>query len=189
MLQALLSIATALNVSDKIWDPSYTHVMPVSASYPAFLPPNLHPTSVQFTIPHHPTLDLLPWPSMREKLILMLAMPNKLRPPIAQEDDGPGSDTAEKWSWSSCKQGATPAGQCKAIVQLVQDIDDLEDGGGFIIHGNSVALGQGNEYVEEAWEVGESFYRKWWFCLDKKIVDQSNKRRLERGLRRLRLTA
>jgi hypothetical protein len=181
MAKALLSIAGALNVSDNLWDPSYMHVMPSSMSTHISLPANLWPVPVQKIIPHHPALDLLPWPTMREKLICMLAMPSNLRPPVAREEDDDGR-------WPSMN-GFTSVSQSKAITQLVQDLDDFQDGGGLIVHGNSVAWGQGNEFVEEAWEVGESFYRKWWFCLDEKIVAQSNRQRQERGLGRLRLTA
>lgn len=189
MIQAFVSIATALDLCENMWDPFYMHVMPASASYSISLPANLHPVPAQLVIPHHPALDLLPWPTMREKLICMLAMPNKLRPPIVREDDDGGTKISGVWPFSDQTSSSTPASQSKAITQLVQDLDDFQDDGGIRVHGNSVAWGQGNEFVEEAWEVGENFYRKWWFCLDQKIVEQSNKRRRERGLGRLRITA
>ncbi|KAJ8114956.1 hypothetical protein OPT61_g3277 [Boeremia exigua] len=189
LVQTLFSIATAFNLNEKLWDPFYMHVMPAYGSYPTSLPANLHPVSVQFTIPHHPAIDLLPWPSVREKLIILFAMPNRLRPSIAQEDDDGGSNAPGIWLSSGPTGGGLPPGQGKAVSRLIQDIDDFQDGGGLMVHGNSVAWGQGNEFVEEAWEVGESFYRNWWFCLDQKIIDQSNKRRNERGLGRLRLAA
>jgi hypothetical protein len=184
MVKAFMGIATALNISDNLWDPSYMHVMPFSTSIDPSLPANLRPIPAQLIIPHHPALDLLPWPTMREKLICMLAMPSKLRPPVAREEDDEG-----RWPSVSGFGTSSSASQSKAITQLVQDVDDFQDGGGLIVHGNSVAWGQGNEYVEEVWEVGESFYRKWWFCIDEKIVAQSNRRREERGLGRLRLTS
>lgn len=187
MVQAFISIGTALNVCDNLWDPCYMHVMPASAPCLSLMPANLQPVPAQLMIPHHPALDLLPWPSMREKLICMLALPNKLRPPIAREDDEGGTDGCGIWPGSDIFGNSTPAGQSKAIVQLVQDLDDFEDGGGLRVHGNSTTWGQGSEFVDEAWEVGESFYRKWWFCLDQKIIDQTNQRRKARGMRRLRL--
>ncbi|KAJ4381761.1 hypothetical protein N0V86_003126 [Didymella sp. IMI 355093] len=106
-----------------------------------------------------------------------------LRPPVAREEDDDG-----RWPSMNSFGTSSSVSQSKAITQLVQDLDDFQDGGGLIVHGNSVTWGQGNEFVEEAWEVGESFYRKWWFCLDEKIVAQSNRQRQERGLGRLRLT-
>lgn len=98
-LHAFSSIATILNVKNGLWDPSYKHVLPLSSSYSSTLPPNLHPVNAQLVVPHHPSLDLLPWPSVREKLICMFAMPSSLRPPIAQEDtsnevDVPQSDVS-----------------------------------------------------------------------------------------------
>lgn len=188
MIQALMSIANVLDVcNENLWDPTYKHVLPAAASYPSSLRENLRPVTAQLVVPHHPALDILPWPTMREKLILMLALPSKMRPRIAQEEDDDVADTLGAWPFLNQMPGSTAPSQAKAITQLVQDLDDFQDDGGIRVHGNSVAWGQGNEFVEEVWEVGESFYRKWWFCLDQKIIDQSNTRRKERGLRRLRL--
>lgn len=189
MIQAFMSIANALDLcNENLWNPNYKHVMSATASYPVTLPVNLRPIPIQLVVPHHPALDLLPWPTMREKLILMLSLPSKMRPTIAQEDDDDGLNTVGMWSFLQPSDSAV-AGQSKAITQLIQDLDDFQDGGGIIVHGNSVAWGHGNEFVEEAWEVGESFYRRWWFCLDQRIINQTNKRRKERGLGRLRLTS
>lgn len=182
MVKTLMSIATALNVLDHLWDPSYMHVISPSLSLDPSLPANLRPVPAQMAIPHHPALDLLPWPTVREKLICMLAMPSKLRPPVAREEDDD-----EGWPGLNGSGPSSSMGQSRAITQLVQDLDDFQDGGGLIMHGNSVAWGEGNEFVEEAWEIGELFYRKWWFCLDERIVAQSNTRRRERGLGKLRL--
>ena len=183
-----MSIANALGLCiENLWNPSYKHVMPACASYPIFLPENLRPVPAQLVIPHHPVLDILPWPTMRQKLILMLALPSKMRPLIAREDDDDGTQAFGTWPLFGQFSGSTAAGQSKAIIQLIQDVDDFQDGGGLRVHGNSVVLGEGNEYVEEVWEVGESFYKNWWFCIDQKVIDQSNKRRKERGLGRLRL--
>jgi hypothetical protein len=183
-MRAILTIASALDVTNYLWDPSYLHVLPASMASNTSLPPNLHPVPAQLFVPHHPALDLLPWPSMREKLICMLAMPNELRPLIAQEDNQAGTENR-----SSGLSSTSPVGQSKAIVQIVQDLDDLQDGGGMRVHGNAVAWAEGNEFFEEAWELGESFYKNWWWCVDQKIVEQSNKRRKERGLGRLKITA
>lgn len=50
------------------------------------LPPSFQPTSIQLSVPHHPMLDVIPWSSLRDKLILMYAMPPALRPKIARDD-------------------------------------------------------------------------------------------------------
>ncbi|KAI1755278.1 hypothetical protein F4782DRAFT_490884 [Xylaria castorea] len=47
------------------------------------LPPAWRPTLSQLTIPHHPIIDLLPWPTVRDRIILLLGLPDEVRPPVA----------------------------------------------------------------------------------------------------------
>jgi hypothetical protein len=166
--RAFATIASAIGALSNFHNPNYLHTL--SPTPTPNLPPNLHPTSAQITIPHHPLLDILPWPSVREKLICILALPSGLRPMIARED-GDESD----------------GGQAKAVMQIVHDLDDMADG--FRIHGNAVAWGEGNELAEEAWEMGECFFKNWWWCLDGRVVNMSNLRRRQRGLGCLRIAA
>ncbi|KAH8725063.1 hypothetical protein GQ44DRAFT_759788 [Phaeosphaeriaceae sp. PMI808] len=186
--RAFATVAIAFNVTTHIWDPYYLHVVPRLTPAVASLPANLHPVAAQLTIPHHPFIDLLPWPSVREKLICILSMPSALRPLVAQEEDG-GEMTTDTLDETITAQAQSAFGpgvrQSKAIVQLVQDLDDLQDGGGIRVHGNTTSWGEGNELVEDAWEIGDLFYRKWWWCLDQRIVESSNRRRKERGISRL----
>lgn len=81
------------------------------------LPYHLLPTPTQRIIPHHPIIDLLPWPSTRDKLIHVFHLPVNLRPENAQdplsllrlvydmEDDGgegmriSGRDPFEPCAW------------------------------------------------------------------------------------------
>ncbi|CAO2655766.1 Nn.00g045690.m01.CDS01 [Neocucurbitaria sp. VM-36] len=197
-IRTFASIAVALDVATHIWDPCYLHVLPQSNPALASLPINLHPVAAQHTIPHHPVLDLLPWPSVREKLICMLSMPSAFRPPVAQEDDDDLDHLSafvpvsldplrSPSSHDSPRMFSGDGGikQSGAIVRLVQDLDDFRDGGGVRVHGNTSTWSEGNELVEEAWEVGDVFYRKWWWCLDQRVVEASNRRRGERGLGRL----
>lgn len=44
------------------------------------LPSNLQPTPAQFALPHHPLLDLIPWPSVRTKLICVLSQTGAMVP-------------------------------------------------------------------------------------------------------------
>lgn len=44
------------------------------------LPDNLMPTGTQLTCPHHPAIDILPWPAVRNRLIKMYSMPADLWP-------------------------------------------------------------------------------------------------------------
>ncbi|KAF4637668.1 hypothetical protein G7Y89_g421 [Cudoniella acicularis] len=47
------------------------------------IPPNLHPTSAQILHPHHPWLDLIPFPTLRERAITLSAM----NPPLIEVND------------------------------------------------------------------------------------------------------
>lgn len=164
--RAFATIASAMGVLSNFHNPNYLHTLPPTPA--PNLPPNLHPTSTQITIPHHPLLDILPWPSVRDKLICILALPSELRPVIAREDeDEDGS------------------GQAKAVMQIVHDLDDMADG--CRIHGNLVACGEGSELAEESWEMGECFFKNWWWCIDGRVVSMSNLRRRRRGLGCLRI--
>ncbi|KAL2864194.1 uncharacterized protein BJX67DRAFT_384028 [Aspergillus lucknowensis] len=52
------------------------------------LPTHLQPTPTQRLLPHHPVLDILPWPSTRDKLIQTFNLPPELRPESAQHPTG-----------------------------------------------------------------------------------------------------
>ncbi|MCJ1374007.1 hypothetical protein MMC20_005237 [Loxospora ochrophaea] len=52
------------------------------------LPSNYHPTPLQKRFKHHPVLDLLPWPSVRSRILYVLnLLPVDMRPPVAREDN------------------------------------------------------------------------------------------------------
>ena len=44
------------------------------------LPKNLQPTAAQLTTPHHPIIDVLPWPAVRTRLIRMYSLSSDLWP-------------------------------------------------------------------------------------------------------------
>jgi hypothetical protein len=48
------------------------------------LPPTWQPTVYQVLLPHHPIVDCLPWPSVRDRLISLMARPDDVRPPTAR---------------------------------------------------------------------------------------------------------
>jgi hypothetical protein len=85
VMKAGLNIAEILGCADTIWDFSALRVLEKSAIATPFLPRNLEPTEVQRRIPHHPLLDLFPWPSVRSKFIIIFSQPVQLRPPIARD--------------------------------------------------------------------------------------------------------
>ncbi|WEW57266.1 hypothetical protein PRK78_002731 [Emydomyces testavorans] len=123
LLKAVLTIATRLSVTEQLWDfssvsPFFTgpalsqsaSASPSSGSNSpanlpatlAALPANFRPTPTQRLIPHHPLLDLLPWPKVRDKLIQVFSLPPHLRP--------------------------APAADPMGLVTLVYDIEDPTEG-------------------------------------------------------------
>jgi len=50
------------------------------------LPDNYRPTALQKAVKHHPVLDLLPWPSVRSKILHILTLPQEVRPQRAKGD-------------------------------------------------------------------------------------------------------
>ncbi|KIX97231.1 uncharacterized protein Z520_07346 [Fonsecaea multimorphosa CBS 102226] len=86
LLRGCMAIARRMKVQDIIW--SLTATSPFadpSTSLAQFshLPSNLQPTLIQMTIPHHPVIDLLPWPQARNRMIQVLSQPPEFRPPGA----------------------------------------------------------------------------------------------------------
>lgn len=86
LMRGTMTIAKCLQVDMSIWqldgqspffgagvDQSFLH-----------LPANLRPTLVQRITPHHPVFDVLPWPSVRDRLIMTFAQPEEIRPPNAR---------------------------------------------------------------------------------------------------------
>lgn len=87
LLRGAMTVAKSLQVDSIIWSLDATSPFYGSAVSPSsfsHLPINLRPTSTQRHYPHHPVLDILPWPSVRDKLILVFAQPIDLRPPNAR---------------------------------------------------------------------------------------------------------
>jgi Domain of unknown function (DUF3425) len=102
LLRACLTVATRLGISMLIWDcESISPFYLGSAMSPGIsgdnfasgsscssgldvdissLPENLQPTRTQRLLPHHPMLDILPWPTVRDKLIMFFSQPPELRP-------------------------------------------------------------------------------------------------------------
>lgn len=86
LLRGCMMIANRLNVQDMIW--TLTALSPFTEPAMAFaqykhLPANLQPTMIQMTVPHHPIIDLLPWPRVRDRMITVLSQPPEFRPPQA----------------------------------------------------------------------------------------------------------
>ncbi|PKY09283.1 hypothetical protein P168DRAFT_278780 [Aspergillus campestris IBT 28561] len=96
-------------------------------AYLSTLPPHLQPTPTQRLIPHHPMLDLLPWPNVRDKLIQVFHLPVSQRPKTAQDPMG--------------------------ILRLVYDMEDA-GGEGINVHGQDPFQASGwevGQLVFERW--------------------------------------
>ena len=89
LLRAAYSNATRIKSADRLWDLGAASVFTTQSAsgWVEQLPDNLRPTSTQLTQPHHPSIDVLPWPSVRDKLIKMWNMPEDFWPrhPIDRE--------------------------------------------------------------------------------------------------------
>ncbi|KAL3474684.1 hypothetical protein BJX99DRAFT_260111 [Aspergillus californicus] len=85
-LPSLLPVSTLSSPSDNDDSiPTKTPPPQETDTDPLFLPPHLYPTRTQLLLPHHPILDILPWPSTRDKLIQIFNLPIPLRPKSAQD--------------------------------------------------------------------------------------------------------
>lgn len=69
---------------DTIWNPTALRTLNPSLLSDLPLTPNLQPSVAQMTIPHHPVFDILPWPSVRTKLITIFSLPVSSKPVIAR---------------------------------------------------------------------------------------------------------
>ncbi|PGH16864.1 hypothetical protein AJ79_01508 [Helicocarpus griseus UAMH5409] len=101
LLRAILTVADRLHLKDRIWamdamSPFYTGPEGLRSPNPSSsssstgssfltetLPAHLQPTPTQRLIPHHPILDLFPWPATRDKLIQVFSLPEEFRPASA----------------------------------------------------------------------------------------------------------
>ncbi|KXL45324.1 MAG: hypothetical protein FE78DRAFT_90641 [Acidomyces sp. 'richmondensis'] len=136
-----------------IWDPAA--LSPISLGFLANpCPPHYEPTQLQKFVQHHPIIDLLPWPSFRDRFLYVMSLPIELRPKIAQND---------------------MASVTKEVMLAVKDA-----GGGLRVWGQ-------NPFLTENWELGQTFYSKFWWAIDTEIVKWSNQIRAQRGETALRL--
>ncbi|PRP82715.1 hypothetical protein PROFUN_09977 [Planoprotostelium fungivorum] len=68
------------------------------------LPPNLRPTHLQMVTPHHPYIDLLPWPAFRDRLLSVANLIDEDVLCADMHDNGEGfvvwgSSPNDEWSW------------------------------------------------------------------------------------------
>ena len=93
-------IAQLLGCGDTLFDPFARRTLaPVTDTE---IPSWLQPTEAQQKILHHPFIDILPWPSVRTKLVCIFAQPEDVRPPSARDP--------------------------MALMHMMADMDDTEEG-------------------------------------------------------------
>jgi hypothetical protein len=124
LMRGAHSIALRLGLLPDMWDleaiSPFVHPENAFANY-SHLPKNLQPTALQRRVPHHPLVDILPWPTVRDKMLLVFATPVEIRPPAA----------------------AKPT----ALVDFVYDLEDAAEGSR--IHGDDPFSDQNWEVGEK----------------------------------------
>lgn len=84
LLKGLTRIAERLGCTEDVWSLTAQSPFTRGGGTPSDqLPLTWQPTSTQILLPHHPFLDFLPWPSVRDKAIGIFSLPEQLRPPSA----------------------------------------------------------------------------------------------------------
>lgn len=78
LMRAFFRIAARLGCKSNIFDLHSLSPFADPGNSVAHLPQTWQPTAAQILIPHHPILDFLPWPSVRERIIYTLTMPEEM---------------------------------------------------------------------------------------------------------------
>lgn len=86
LLKAFFRISSRIgNNTNDIW--SLDCISPFAlggGTSPDKLPLAWRPTNTQRNVPHHPVFDFLPWPGARDRIIMILSLPDAARPPGAR---------------------------------------------------------------------------------------------------------
>lgn len=85
LLRGAMAIARRMGIESLIWSLEANSIFHNSTA-PTYshLPANLRPTIIQIRNAHHPVFDILPWPSVRDKLIVVFSQAPDMRPPTAR---------------------------------------------------------------------------------------------------------
>ncbi|KAF6815454.1 hypothetical protein CSOJ01_03537 [Colletotrichum sojae] len=85
VLKGLLRVATRLGSYSVMWDPAANSPFNLGTGTAAeLLPLTWRPTATQVLTPHHPIMDFLPWPGVRDRIISVFNLPDPARPPAAR---------------------------------------------------------------------------------------------------------
>ncbi|KAM0255845.1 hypothetical protein ACHAQJ_005350 [Trichoderma viride] len=84
LLRATMRIAQRIGCKEQIWNLEALSPFCQGIATPGEqLPIAWKPTASQTLIPHHPMLDVLPWPGVRDRVITIFSLPDAMRPPNA----------------------------------------------------------------------------------------------------------
>ncbi|KAH6996503.1 hypothetical protein BKA56DRAFT_158192 [Ilyonectria sp. MPI-CAGE-AT-0026] len=85
LLKAVMRIAERIGCGGAIWSLDCVSPFSNGTGTPADqLPAAWRPTASQVLVPHHPIIDFLPWPGVRDRIISIMTLPDELRPPHAK---------------------------------------------------------------------------------------------------------
>ena len=162
LLRAFLRIATRLN-AHTLWDMAANSPFNTGdGPSPSVLPPTWQPTASQLTMPHHPVVDLLPWPGVRDRMIGIMSLTDadndgiSVTPPTVMRD-----------------------GSIPALLNFIYDVEDGAEG---------MRIWGSDPYDGDCWEVGQVVFERWWFIFDRAVVERSNYWRRLRGAEPLRMS-
>jgi hypothetical protein len=84
LMRAMIRVAGRIN-ANSVWDLTANSPFHLGTSPPTDqLPTTWQPTATQLMVPHHPLIDLLPWPTARDRILCILSLPDEARPPAAR---------------------------------------------------------------------------------------------------------
>ncbi|KAL6836730.1 hypothetical protein J3E69DRAFT_322366 [Trichoderma sp. SZMC 28015] len=85
LLRAVLRISERIGCGQQLWNLAAVSPFSQGIATPSEqLPAAWKPTASQILVPHHPMLDFLPWPEVRDRVINIFSMPDEMRPPNAK---------------------------------------------------------------------------------------------------------
>ncbi|KAK4081531.1 uncharacterized protein Triagg1_2272 [Trichoderma aggressivum f. europaeum] len=84
LLRAVLRISERIGCGQQVWNLEAVSPFSQGIATPSEqLPAAWKPTASQLLVSHHPMLDFLPWPEVRDRVIHIFSMPDEMRPPNA----------------------------------------------------------------------------------------------------------
>jgi hypothetical protein len=141
--------------------PSPFHSPNARRHLPALLPPSMRPTAIQLRVPHHPELDIFPFPEIRDRFILAQDSIDDLE--LCHDLIFGLNSSVEVDSARSCRNDVEDADAASMMT----------DRTGLIVWGDP--------WLPDSWEIGEAFARKYRSLMDDKAIECTNYWREMRG--------